>query len=350
MTAHPVINEYYTYFIIPTKGRVGPGSYNYKGSVNFQITIDNTNRGLLTGGGNVYVWILDKVKNRSVWGQMIYMNPNEERQLSGSINVDREMKLVVQTWYWSNNQWNFCDSYGEWDFNTGGSGGAGGGVVIDRKNTYVLLDGRRLTPGTYNVKPEDEAVFHVECVNTGERQFVCLIIGDSETRAGGTDLMDRCGWIESGDRWTVNYKFSPAGIKGLYAMTAWNLGKNKDTYCCWNFNTVQDYPYLKLLKDPGDTGVMINGNNTYPGRYSVDAGTEVEYHYAGRNYGGRGLCRIDVVDVISGDVLDRRVENVDHMGYIGGGSVLKVSRSYEIKFIAYSFINGQWKKTDEYGC
>ncbi len=352
MTAHPVINKDYTYFIIPSKGKVGPGSYNYKGSVNFQITVDNTNRGLLTGGGNVYVWILDKVSNKSIWGQMIYMNPNEERQLSGSINIDSEMKLVVQTWYWENNQWNFCDSYGEWDFNTGGSsGGTSGGVIIDRKNTYVLLNGRRLPPGTYKVKPEDEAVFHVECVNTGDRQFACLIIGDKETKEGGTDLTDKCDWINSGERWKIDYRFTPSGVQGLYALTAWNGGKSKDVYCCWNFETVKSYPYLKLLKGENQTGIVIGNRYCPPGKYTVNTGEEIQYILIGRNYGADGKCRIDVVDVSTNTVIDRFEQFVKHLDYLGiYDGWLKVNRVYEIKFVAYSFINGQWKKTDEYGC
>ncbi len=136
--AEPKINRQDTFFLLPPDydKKCYPGTYTVKkgSKVLFELAVNN-----VSGKGTCYAWLVNKGKE--VWGkEFSFSGSGEGIGLTGSFIVNEESTLKFQTWYWDNG-WKFYDEYGSWTFEIGQSGPK---PVIDRQQTYLLLNGKRL--------------------------------------------------------------------------------------------------------------------------------------------------------------------------------------------------------------
>jgi len=166
----PHINRSGTYLTVNGRS-VGPGTYYVrKGSeVGINVNIVNQSR----YSGNCYVWLIDQ-HNRVHYKDQFTLHA--EYTGASSFVVEEDLILKFQTWVWKNNGWKLYDQYGNWDLKTQTKTHP----VIERQNSYVLLNGRRLPspPCEVSGKSGDTVRWVCSVRNTGGPGKCKLLVWD----------------------------------------------------------------------------------------------------------------------------------------------------------------------------
>ena len=284
-----------------------PGRYAVKKGDHFSFTVDISGYdGAFYEQTNCCVWLLDKKTNKAVWSRNFSVYKGEILQEGGGINIDRNMDLVFQTWYWENG-WKFADQKGDWVFSLSSSPSTPSCFPkpkISRNETFFLLPPdyeEYCYPGTYTVPKGSKVLFELAVNNAGckgtcygwlvnekgkelwSKQFPLdtvwdgtgsLIINEETTLKFQT-------WYWNGEKW-VFY----------------------DQYGSWTFK-LEEAKAANPVIDRQQTYLLIDGKRQPNPPIDVTAhpGSNLEAILTVVNKGGRGKCVFMAYDAIRGGIL-----------------------------------------------